>query len=112
MDSLKGNKTYIVAALAGVVTTIKVLGYIDEDTYTAIMGFLVSLGGVTMAAKMNRGIESTHVNELKLNHLLGIQSVQSASQNIMRTDKNLSGVGQSGGQTFQNQRAGTPLIRK
>lgn len=51
---LKGKKTYIVALAVGVVSTAYSLGYVDENTYKMVLGFLNSFGLATLAAKMNR----------------------------------------------------------
>ena len=43
-----GYKTYLVAALAGLLTAAKTLGYIDEQMYQTILGFLASVGLATL----------------------------------------------------------------
>lgn len=45
---MNGNKTYIVAGVAALATAAKYLGYIDEVTYQAIIGFLGAAGLATM----------------------------------------------------------------
>lgn len=45
---MAGYKTYIVAALIGLVTAIKALGYIDESVYQTIIAILGSGGLITM----------------------------------------------------------------
>lgn len=54
MKGLEGNKTYIVAAFAALATLLKYLGYIDDELYQAILGFLGAGGLATLAAKGNR----------------------------------------------------------
>ena len=53
MDWFKGKKTYIVAALAGIVTAVYTLGYIDVETYTTVMGFL----GAGSIAALRAGVK-------------------------------------------------------
>jgi|PlaIllAssembly_1097288.scaffolds.fasta_scaffold00292_6 uncharacterized membrane protein len=51
---LQGYKTYIIAAITALVTVAHSLGYIDDATYQTILALLASLGGATLAAKINR----------------------------------------------------------
>lgn len=55
MDFLKGKKTYIIAIVAGVVVTMGMLGFIDENTQKALLGFLGAGGLATLRA----GVSST-----------------------------------------------------
>ena len=48
MNYLKGKKTYIIAAIGGVVTAAYMLGMIDMQMWTVIMGFLGAGGMATM----------------------------------------------------------------
>ena len=50
MDALKGYKTYIVAALAGVVTVLQMLGYVDGELAVTLYGFLGAGGLATLRA--------------------------------------------------------------
>ena len=52
MDFLKGRKTYILAALAGLTTAAHMLGMIDVELYTTIMGFLGAGGLATLRMGM------------------------------------------------------------
>jgi len=54
METLQGKRTYIIAALAAIVTLVKYLGYIDEDLFQMLLGLLGAGGVATMAAKVNR----------------------------------------------------------
>lgn len=54
LAKLQGYKTYIVAALSAVLTTLKYIGKIDEATYNTLMALLASGGLATVAAKINR----------------------------------------------------------
>jgi len=44
----KGYKTYIIAALAGMLSTAKYMGWIDYNTFEAIMGILAGAGMATL----------------------------------------------------------------
>jgi hypothetical protein len=105
LEALKGNKTYIVAGLAGLATTAKVLGYIDEDTYQTIMGFLVALGGATLAAKVNRTNAETSykINTLlnPINNPLAIPAAQTMKNEYNRPSP-----------AYQNTGSGKPLETK
>lgn len=50
----QGYKTYITAVLAAAVTALYALGYIDEETWKALMGFINAGALGTVAAKINR----------------------------------------------------------
>lgn len=54
LEKLKGKKTYIVAVLAGIATSLLSLGIIDNSTYLTVMGFLNSGAIATLRA----GIEN------------------------------------------------------
>ena len=54
VESLKGKKTYIVALGVAGVTFAYQMQWIDEPTYKSVLGFLNSLGLMTLSAKMNR----------------------------------------------------------
>lgn len=54
---LAGKKTYIIAAIAGLVTVAHSLGYIDDSTWQFLLGLLNAGGLATLGAKANR-IES------------------------------------------------------
>lgn len=47
---MKGYKTYLIAAAAALTTAAHSLGWIDGQTYTAIMGFLGAGGLATLRA--------------------------------------------------------------
>ena len=48
MQWLEGKKTLIVAAVLGLATVLKTLGYIDEDTFQQVYGLFVAAGLVTI----------------------------------------------------------------
>jgi hypothetical protein len=48
METLKGNKTYIIAVLIALATGVKYLGYIDDTLYQTIIGVLGAGGLATM----------------------------------------------------------------
>lgn len=52
---LKGKKTYIIAAAAGVVTAAHAAGFIGVELYTSIMGFLGAGGLATLRAGVSNG---------------------------------------------------------
>jgi hypothetical protein len=54
LDKLAGKKTYIVAALSGVVFVAWTLGYIDDKTADSIMLFLGVNGLATLRAGMRK----------------------------------------------------------
>ena len=89
MEALKGNKTYIVAGLAGAATVAKFLGLIDEGTWQTIMGFLGAAGGMTLAAKINHNTLISKQAEYKVNALLNQSSMinmgQGINPNLMQT---------------------------
>lgn len=47
---LVGKRTYILAALGGLVTGAYVLGWIGQEHWQAIMGFIVSAAAATLKA--------------------------------------------------------------
>lgn len=50
MNVLSGYKTYLCAVGIGVATAAKALGYLDEATYQAIVGFLGAGGLAALRA--------------------------------------------------------------
>ena len=52
--SLQGYKTYIVAALAGLVIALQQLGYITAEQAQTLLVLLGAAGAATLAAKINR----------------------------------------------------------
>jgi hypothetical protein len=58
MDTIRslllGKKTYIVAAVAVIVTGLHGMGYIDDQTYKVSMGILGPLGLMTLRAGIAR----------------------------------------------------------
>jgi len=55
MEILPGYKTYIVAALMGLLAVAKFLGYVDDATYAALIAALTG-GGL---AALRRGVEKS-----------------------------------------------------
>lgn len=55
---LQGYKTYIVAALAGLVIVLQQLGYLTSDQVQVLLVLLGASGAATLAAKINRNAES------------------------------------------------------
>jgi len=53
-EMLKGYKAYIVAALTAALAVFHSLGYIDEQTYQALLALLAAGGLSAVAAKINR----------------------------------------------------------
>lgn len=51
---LQGYKTYLVGAVMALLTGLKYMGHIDQDTYDMLMKLLTGGGLVTLAAKVNR----------------------------------------------------------
>jgi hypothetical protein len=49
---LSDNKTYIVAILIGITTTLNVLNIIDDTQYKIIMGYLCPTGLATMRSSI------------------------------------------------------------
>ena len=47
---MAGYKTYLVAGLAGIVTALKALGYLDEATFQVLMGLLGAGGLASLRA--------------------------------------------------------------
>ena len=54
LTSLQGYKTYIVAALVGLVIALQQLGYITGDQAKTLLEILGAAGAATLAAKINR----------------------------------------------------------
>lgn len=54
LDMLKGKKTYLVALGVAGVTFAHTMGWIDNSTYTMLLGMLNSAGLMTLSAKVNR----------------------------------------------------------
>jgi hypothetical protein len=54
MQTLQGKKTYIVATVAGIALVAHLLGYIDRETFQAVLVALGIGGIVTLKAGMNR----------------------------------------------------------
>lgn len=54
MRKLQGYKTYLMAGLAGVVTVLKGLGYLDETTFQVLMGLLGAGGLATLRAGVTK----------------------------------------------------------
>lgn len=52
MNFLRGRKTYIAAAVGGLVTVAHMLGWIDTEAWTTLMGLL----GFGAAASLRAGI--------------------------------------------------------
>ena len=50
IEELRGKKTYVIAIIAGLVTVMKMLGNIDDATYTTLMGLLGAGGLATLRA--------------------------------------------------------------
>jgi hypothetical protein len=59
IDSLKGYKTYIAAAVAIILTGLLGTGYINQQTYDMIMGILAPLGVIAMRAGMKNSVRGT-----------------------------------------------------
>jgi hypothetical protein len=66
---IRGKKTYIVAGIMAMVSSLKIFGVIDQITYEGIMGMLAALGfgalraGVERAAlEIQGGISQQGVN--------------------------------------------------
>jgi len=66
---IRGKKTYIVAGIMAMVSSLKIFGIIDQITYEGIMGMLAALGfgalraGVERAAlEIQGGISQQGVN--------------------------------------------------
>lgn len=55
IETLKGYKTYFIAAAVGAVTVFYYLGYMDGDTYSAVLGFLGAGGLATLRAGIKNG---------------------------------------------------------
>lgn len=51
--TLQGNRTYILAALAAVVTFVKYLGYIDDSMYQTLIGLLGAGAVATLRASVS-----------------------------------------------------------
>lgn len=49
LEFLRGKRTYIAAGIIAVLTFLKIVGVVDEQQYTVIVGFLTSVGLVTAA---------------------------------------------------------------
>jgi hypothetical protein len=54
MNFLKGYKTYIVAILSAVVTSLHAMGKIDDVTKQFLLELLAAGAAMTVAAKINR----------------------------------------------------------
>ena len=54
MDALKGYKTYLVIGLAAILWAAAGMGFVPEGMATQGYQVLGMLGGVTVAAKINR----------------------------------------------------------
>jgi hypothetical protein len=55
---LSGKKTYIVGVVAGVVTAIHYMGFMDVETYQKVMGFLGSVGLITLRMGVSKAENS------------------------------------------------------
>lgn len=51
---LRGHRTYIVAFVMAFMTFAKAVGWIDEETHQAFMGFLIAAGFGTLRAGIRR----------------------------------------------------------
>lgn len=71
MDSLKGYKTYILAAVIAAATVAKYLGYIDENVYQTLIGLLGAGATATIAAKVNRVHLTAEQNQNTVKTLFG-----------------------------------------
>ncbi len=68
MDFLKGKKTYIISILGIIVTTLHILGKIDDGLFQTLMALLGSGAAATVAAKINRlSINSTQSDLDRMN---------------------------------------------
>lgn len=84
MESLKGYKTYILAAAIAAVVIAKQLGYIDEATANNLLTLLGAGTAATMAAKINRTeliARTTQTAAIQTNNV--IQPLVSPSQHGM-----------------------------
>ena len=55
MNFLAGKRTYIVAAIAGIVAIVYSLGYINQEQLTMIQSFLAALGLTTIRLAIGNG---------------------------------------------------------
>lgn len=56
MSTLKGKKTYLVAAAMVIVAGLHALGYIDEATFRALQGILLGGGLAALRAGVNNAL--------------------------------------------------------
>ena len=56
---LGGKKTYLIAAAVGLVTAAQAWGWLDDQAYTMILGFLGAGGLATLRAGVSAGGNST-----------------------------------------------------
>lgn len=89
MDSLKGYKTYILAAVIAAATVAKYLGYIDENVYQTLIGLLGAGATATIAAKVNRVHLTAEQNQNTVKTLLGASLPQAAQ--TMRQEAGVTG---------------------
>lgn len=54
MSKISGYKTYIVAGIIAAVTFGKIVGWIDEGAFQAIMGILAALGLYTVRSAISK----------------------------------------------------------
>ena len=54
MQWLSGRKTYLVAALMGVLAMARTLGWLDEQSYQTVLGLLAGLGLGTLRAGVTK----------------------------------------------------------
>lgn len=54
LDKIKGYKTQIIFIAIGFVYTLQLFGVVDTGTAEKIITYLAALGGITLAAKVNR----------------------------------------------------------
>ena len=96
MESLKGYKTYILAAIIGAATVAKALGYLDENTYNTLMGLLGAGTAATLAAKMNR--TEMIAKEVQTDGLI-TKNVAVQTNNVIQplVSPSQSGMGRTGG---------------
>jgi hypothetical protein len=59
INSLKGYKTYLVAAVAIILTGLLGTGHITQDQYNLIMGILAPLGVMALRAGIKNSVSGT-----------------------------------------------------
>jgi len=51
---LKGKKTYLAAVAVGILTAVKMMGWIDQQVYDAVLAFLGAAGLASMRSAVKR----------------------------------------------------------